>query len=444
MAKRTAKLYVKNEVAEVVLQQSKKRYSYGTNDKLPNELITAIADSGTATTCVSRLKSFIQGNGFAEESAKDFKVNPRQSADDLLSEIAPSSGIFEGFALRVLYRADGSVGSVYKVGLRHLRAMEDGRWRYNWRMGERGYKEAEDIYFRSFTPNVQPGERAKIIAEEIAQHKEQLGEIMVVFQPKEIQFGDIYPIPDCYSGLEDIQTDAALQRQDKRNVKKGFKANVIIAMPGEVDDQTQDEDGKTDQDYLDETLLNFTKEDGNSIALLQGKSKDSLPEITPFPAADILNGTSGARDRVPRFVCRHFSVPPVLVGLEVAAILGNSQAIVNSLKMFVHIVNDRQRIIERAFAKLWPAMDWAIAKLNVYDYLDPQIAAKLSSDEIRAIGGYAPIESKTPSEQEAILSAINALSPLVANKVLESMSEEEIRLLVGLKGKKGVEGGNDN
>lgn len=444
MAKRSAKLYVKNEVAEVILQQTRKRYFYGANDKLPNELIRAISDSGTATSCVDRLQSFIQGNGFADNASKDFKVNSKQTADDLLSEISQSAGIFEGFALRVLYRTDGNVGSVYKVGLIHLRAMEDGRWRYNWRMGERGYKEAEDVYFRSFTPNVAPSERAKIIQEEIAEHKEQLGEIMVVFRPKELQFGDIYPIPNCYSGLEDIQTDAALQRQDKRNVKKGFKANVIIALPGEVDDQTQDADGKTDQDYLDETLQNFVKEDGSSIALLEGKSKDSLPQITPFPAADILNGTQGARDRVPRFVCRHFSVPPVLVGLEVAAILGNTQAIVNSMKMFIHIVNDRQRMIQRAFSRLWPSMDWTITKLNVYDYLDPQIASKLTDDELRAIGGFAPIERKVPSDQEAILNSINALSPLVANKVLESMSEEEIRMLVGLKGKKGAESGNNN
>lgn len=443
MARNRAKLYVKNEIAEVVLQEGEKRYLYGANDKLPNELIKAIADSGTATTCVSRLKSFIQANGFANDSAT-FKVNPNQTADDLLAEIAPSSGIFEGFALRVIYRADGQVGAVYKIPIKNLRARQDGMWRYNWRMGEKGYKKTEDVIYRPFTPNVPQPERAKIIAQEISQHKEQLGEIMVVFQPKEIQFGDIYPIPDCYSGLDDIQTDAALQRQDKRNVKKGFKANVIIGMPGEVDDQTKDADGKTDQDHLDDTLREFTKEDGSSIALLQGKSKDALPEITPFPVADILNGTQGARDRVPRAVCRHFSVPPVLVGLEVAAILGNTQAIVNSMKMFLTIVSDRQRMIERAFTRLWPTIEWKISKINVYDYLDPQIAAKLTPDEIRAIGGFAPIESKAPNEQEQLLNALNALSPLVANKVLESMSEEEIRKLVGLSGKKEVPGGNPN
>ena len=93
----------------------------------------------------------------------------------MLSEIAPSSGIFEGFALRVLYRANGETGSVYRIPLKNIRATQDGRWRYNWRMGEKGYKEAEDIYFRAYTPNVPQPERAKIISEEIREHKEQLG-----------------------------------------------------------------------------------------------------------------------------------------------------------------------------------------------------------------------------------------------------------------------------
>lgn len=442
MARPKSKLFVKNEIAEIILQKARKRYLYGANDKLPNELIKAIADSGTATICVSRLKSFIQGKGFTDKKAKELRVNPKQTADDLLSVISPSSGIFEGFALRVLYRADGKVGSVYKISLKHLRAMEDGRFRYNWRMGERDYKEAEDVYFRPFTPDVLPGERAKIIADEIKANDEQLGEIMLVFQPKEIQFGDIYPIPDCYSGLDDIQSDAALQRQDKRNIKKGFKANVIIAMPGEVDDQTEDEDGKTDQDYLDETLQNFTKEDGSSIALLNGKNKDSLPQITPFPVADILNGTQGARDRVPRAVCRHFSVPPVLAGLEVAAILGNTQAIINSLKMFIQIVADRKAMIERAFTKLWPEYEWQISDLNVYDYLDPKIAEKLTADEIRGIGGMPKLESNISDANQKIINSLSSLPSTIQAEAVKRMSSEQILSLIGLTAE--VQGGNNN
>lgn len=442
MANTKSKLFIKNEIAEIVLQENRKRYLYGANDKLPNELIKAIADSGTATTCVSRLKSFIQADGFADETARTLQVNPKQTADDLLAVISPSAGIFEGYALRVLYRADGNTGSVYKISLRHLRAMEDGRFRYNWRMGEKGYKEAEDVYFRPYTSNVSPSERLKIISDEIKTHGEQLGEIMLVFQPKEIQWGDIYPIPDCYSGLDDIQSDAALQRQDKRNIKKGFKANTIIALPGEIDDQTVDEDGKTDQDYFDETLRDFTKEDGSSIAVLTGKNKDSLPQITPFPVADILNGTQGARDRVPRAVCRHFSVPPVLVGLEVAAILGNTQALVNSMKMFVQIVLDRQRMIERTFKKLWPQYDWQLTKLNVFDYLDPKIAEKLTSEEIRAIGGVAALETNISDENKTLLNSLSSLPSSVQAEVIKRMSTQQLLSLVGLKAE--GQGGNNN
>lgn len=357
------------------------RYTWGVNDKLPNELLRAINNSGTAVTCVSRLKSFIQADGFANEISNTLQVNPNQTAEDLLSSIAPSVGIFEGFALRILYRMNGEVGSIYKVPLKSLRKLDNGDYLYNPLFYEKLYKQSDNIIIRPFNSKVLPSDRIGVIKNEIKKHGVQLGEILMVFQEKEIHNGDIYPVPDCYSGLEDIETDAALQIQDKRNVKKGFKANVIITMPGEVDNQTKDENEKTEQDYLDDTLSEFTNPDGSSIALLQSKTPGAVPKIEPFPIADILNGTSGARDRIPRFVCRHFSVPPVLIGLEVAAILGNAQAVLNSIEMFLLIIKDRQKLIERAFKKVYPNYDWTLTKNNPFRYIPPDIFALLTQEQ---------------------------------------------------------------
>ena len=67
----------------------------------------------------------------------------------------------------------------------------------------------------------------------------------------------------------------------------------------------------------------------------------------------------------------------------------------------------------------------------------------LDDDEIRALGGYAPIEIDINQEKQDVLNNLNTLSPLVANKVLESMTTEEIRALVGLTGSKPIEKTNE-
>ena len=57
---------------------------------------------------------------------------------------------------------------------------------------------------------------------------------MVVFQPKEIQFGDIYPIPDCYSGLDELVFDVhnseleKIQSMIKHEMENAFKMAVPL------------------------------------------------------------------------------------------------------------------------------------------------------------------------------------------------------------------------
>lgn len=430
---RTRRSYVvKAAMPRVEENKQRKFYSYGEKDVLPNELIRAISDSGTATVCVSRLKSFIVGRGFTNDQAKTFQINKKQKASAFLADIAPSSAIFEAVAFRVLYALNGLPGSIYRIPIKTLRRMTDGSWCYNALRGEKGYKENENIYFRNYTPNVNPLERVRIINDEISKHGEQLGEIWCDFQLKEVHNGDIYPIPDCYSGIEDIRSDASLQRQDERNIKKGFKAQVVIGVPGEIDDQTQDENGKTEADYLQEDVAQYMGEDGKSALILPSKIKGEAPVVIPFPIADILNGTAETRDRIPRAVARHFSVPPVLIGMEVAAVLGNNQALINSLKIFLTIVSDRQMMITNMLTELFPNIDWSIGQANIFDYLPDAVLAKLTDDELRELGRYAPLEKTTPTEQQQILNTLNTMSPLLAAEVVKRMPDDKLFELIGL------------
>jgi len=64
--------------------------------------------------------------------------------------------------------------------------------------------------------------------------------------------------------------------------------------------------------------------------------------------------------------------------------------------------------------------------------LDPNLSKFLTNDEIREKMGLMPAEKTVDNNANKVIEAINSLSPLVANKVLESMNADEIRSLVGL------------
>jgi len=60
------------------------------------------------------------------------------------------------------------------------------------------------------------------------------------------------------------------------------------------------------------------------------------------------------------------------------------------------------------------------------------MSQNLSKDEIRELMGKEPLDQNVKTQAQIISDNINSLSPLVANKVLESMTPDEIRSLAGL------------
>ena len=434
--KELPKVEVMNEVAEITVNKSNGWLKYGNDDKLPNTLVRAVADSATATSCAAKMAAFIEANGFIDEAANTFPVNSKQTASELLADIAPSEALFEGHALKVKMNVSGEVASAEVIPIKSLRRLSDGSWRYNPLMGEKNYDKANDVLMPDFNPKWTQNQRAQQLAEQLKDNKGQIGFIFCSFQKTLQQYGDVLPIPQCWSGLEDIQTDAALQRLDRRNVKKGFKADVVVKMPGQVDSQTKDEEtGLTAADVLDNTLREFAGEEGAPVMLLESNVAGVMPEVDVFQYSDILNGTAQSRDRIPKAVCRTMGVPPVLIGLEVPSILGSDKAVLNSLKMFLFTVKNRQRRIERTFKALFPNMDWALSSVNPYDYLPPEVLAKLTTDELRALGGYqkldTPIDSNTKTLAEVIgVGGLTALQAILVDTTLTPEQKQNICMVV--------------
>jgi hypothetical protein len=106
-------------------------------------------------------------------------------------------------------------------------------------------------------------------------------------------------------------------------------------------------------------------------------------------------------------------------------------------------VNDKQIYQEQVFsllAKLRGAIDGLqiipVEPIGM-EFSEATIAQNLTKDEIREKLGAPKLEPNTTGSAQDVINAINSLSPLVANKVLESMTQNEIRSLVGLTQEQG-------
>lgn len=433
--KNTKKVHdYKAKTADLSINRSLGIYLYGSGGpygELPNVLINAVDDSGTASTCIKRIRDFVFADGFTNKETASKLVNPKQRANQLLAEIANYMAYFDGaFCLRVLFDNRGNAANIYCEKLEAFRKREDGQLIYNRYMGTKFYRKSDDILIPEYDPFKSPVERVSQSLQQIKEHGKQLGEILYHFNKGAGIFKDIYPVPAYYSGLDDIEADAAISRLEKRNVKNGWKPRVIITMPP-VDNSVKDaETGKTQRDLIDDDIQDWCDEDGADVIVIESKTKEEAPVINKFEIADIMDATEKATDRVGRKVCRHMSVPPVLIGFDAAAILGNQQALSNSLILFKRDISFKQTSVIDVLTMLMPGVDWSISKLDVMNYIADHVWNNLTENEIRKLGGYEPA---LPIDDVSI--SLSAMAPHVATAVMAAMTEDEVRALIGLKPK---------
>jgi len=383
-------------VPQLIENKSKDLLLYDTDNLFPNNLIKILAESGTATACVNKVDQFIQADGFVDENTSKIQVNSEQNADQLLSLISPCIATFQSFALYVTRTADGKRNATQYIDFEKLRKTISGNFIYNKNLGTKDFKEIDNIIYPAF-------KKLDMTTEELAIQVEQfgnVGEIIYVYRRKVGQY--TYPIPSYYSGIEDIKTDAELSKFEYEASVNSFMPSSILTIIGEVDDKTKDDKGKTSQDYLDDTLKEFTggvkDKKGMSgrmkLAVLSAKTKEEVPVLQSFDVKAIMEAAGGATDRIARKVSRLFEVPPFLIGLESATGF-NTKILVDQIDLFNKTVNSWQRMISSTMEILYPGLDWTISTFNPISYVDPKLLEVLTTDEIRAIAGYKPLPKQT-------------------------------------------------
>ena len=419
-----------NRAASITHNKSAKRFDYGISNHLPNELLKAIEASVTASSCRNRKHEFIEGKGVKDRAIASLKLNPKQTSDDLIAELSDIVGVFDGVSLCVKYNAVGDPYYLYALPFESTRKTDDGQFYVNDDLQSGKDNKANRIYYDEFDRYELPSSRLERVRVQIAEYGYQTGDIIYLFAKKAGQ--KEYPIPGAWAGMEEIESDAALGKLDWRNVKKGFRPDAILTTIGEIDDDEEDEAGRTEQWYFDQNIKSFTGEDAAPIMHINVNSADQRPQLDVFNQEKLLNATTEAADRIGKRVCRSMDVPHVLIpGFAQQGQLGNTQEMLTSLKLFQNSVGRKQRIVSRALEQVFPQFDWAIEPLVIIEELPQWLLDVLTPEEKRQLGGF---ENQTQENGGAsVADKLNVLSPLLATKVLETMDETEIRELIGLQ-----------
>ena len=442
-----------NAVVKIGEDRSDKTWLWGEKGDLPHQILHQIADSPTATACAEAWEAFLSADGFSDEKAGETLMGNASplTANQLLTEIASYMARLQGFALVVRNDLINlEISSVQCIELERLEKYQDGRFRvYRNRKGHGLWKKNEYVDYSPWEPTLQDTDRLKLkesIKAQMEEHGKQIGRILFAFTPKPGD-GKYYPIPTFWSASYDMASDAELGRLDWGVVKKGLLASAIVTTPKlsrEKTLQNGDVEGlPTGPSVMEGFLANLRRLTGEAedrAFLIHLENDIQGTETAPPVDIKFLNAFANATDinvkrtGISERVTMAWQVPPVLIGLYKSGSIGDTKKIADEIALFNSKVNRAQRFISSVFKQLFPQVkDWTITTLNPITYIPSEVYAKMTDEEIRGIIGLGPLKKNTTKESDALSTAISMLSPLVANKVLDSLSEGEIRNLVGLE-----------
>jgi hypothetical protein len=364
-----ALLQIKNALA-YIRKDHNGYYRFGEDDCLPNGILRVVNDSGTGRSCITKLSQFIQANGLVDQTVGATPANKEQTFNSVIAELSLIVSYFKCSSYRVMFNNSGEPAIIYPVPTQKLRRLGRTKFLYNDLMGEAHRMTREDKYLQAYDKDEPIQARMARISGQIEKYGEQFGDIIYHFKKGVGLYQDVYPVPDYYSGIDDIESDAGISRLELRNIKKGWRTPIIVA-GAPIDKVLKDDKNKTAWDYFSDDMKKFTGEDAAYALYLSGATPETLPKVTVIPIADILDQTDKATDRLGRKVCRIMGVPPILVGFSTAGQLGNNEELLNTMNLFKMTVIESQDLIKESLRIVFPDKNWDLTTLNLWETVKP-------------------------------------------------------------------------
>lgn len=335
--------------------------SYGYDNLYPQNVMSIIDASGTATLCRQRYEKFVEGFGFENADLSAYKVNRYGvTTDDLLKYIAEDLTRFGGFALHVNYNVFGRITEVNYIPFEQLRLEEtddDGYVAHimqhcDWK-GEKtknGKKqlitEANITRFDVFNPNPSVVMSQIAACDGIDNYK---GQVLWVSMAGKYE----YPTPIYDAAITEISTDEGLGNVKYRNVRNNFLVScMLVAKKGSP---KIDEDGNEEQRQMiaDEDLMEFQGDTKcGKILYVEIENDEEKPEIVNFPARNFDKEFSTTDASVVERIYAQFH-QELFYSIRIGKLGFSGDVMQDAYEYYAGEVTNEQRFIERALDSIF-------------------------------------------------------------------------------------------
>lgn len=229
---------------------------------------------------------------------------------------------------------------------------------------------------------------------------------------------DIYPIPTYNSILNWAYLDGEQSFFHKSNIQNSVFPSAVIRRPkefGSIDEVNQ---------FKEEISSKTGASNGGRVLVLTGNGMDDVPEFVPVAANQNDKLFEGTAKELKDNICFAHKINPAIMGIKVAGSLGNSEELNMSYMIYEkNVVKSDRDTMEEIFNELIDIADLKqTLTINDYQIIGEQVIV---------------LDEKSNKINEALKSML----PAAAQKVLDSMTINELRALANLQI---IKGGDTN
>ena len=390
---------------------------YGQNNDYPQYLLDLFNKSAKHNAIIRGKVNYIVGNGWAGEEALVKKVNREESLIDLTKKVALDLELFGGAYIQVIWSVMGEqVAELWHCDYTKIRTNKDNTqfwYKDDWKVTRN--QEKAEIY-NAFNPANPQG--------------------VQILYVKEYRPGmNVYSLPGYFGALNYIESDVEVSKHVLGNAQTGFSASKLITLPN--GEPSPDEKRSVSKQFDNM----YTGADGKKYLLAFVNDVSRKPIVDDLGASDLTKEDFGRVDELiqTNIFSGHQITSPDLFGIAVPGQLGNRQQMRDSYEIFNNTyIRYKQMQLEGVFNMLakYAGLEVELKLIPTdpigIEFTENVLIQNMTKDEIREMLNLPPLEVDASNEAQRVIDGISNLSPLVANKVLESMKQNEIRALVGL------------
>lgn len=396
--------------------------SYGVDNRYPLHLLSLLNTSAKHNAIVNGKANYIAGGGIVfDDDAKQYLVDKpinrsKETINDILDKITLDIETFGGCYLEIIYNQFGDAVSLYHIDYARVRSNVDNTYFYISEEWATKAKPTDIQGIAAFNPENPTGKQ--------------------IIYLKEYRPGvNTYTLPTYQGAMNYIELDVAVSEFHLNAIHNGMMPSKMVSfnngIPSEEEQrkiERQIKDKFSGEKNAGKFIINFNNDPAKAPTVIDLSASDLDKQF------DLLNKTIQQE-----IFSGHRITSASLFGISQEGALGNRTEMRDAYEIFQNTyVNGKQQFIERWLAYILPLFgiedEFHIKPTEPigFEFSEAVISANMTQDEIREKLGLPILESKTESSQQDVINGINALSPLVANKVLESMTPNEIRALIGL------------